>query len=527
MTPPERLLADVRGALRVVWVAGMARPDPSLPPELADLALAAHDLGWSGLAEALSALRRTLGPGDTTATFHAARAVWVRVHLLDRQLALHLLEARLHAEAEGTAAVEPTRPRGREGTVWPLGVVVDGERTDVHALDERGDWVTLEDLPVAMDREVPGPTRTVSRLFQGELRWIDVATGEVELVGQPGTRTAARWVGRPAFHTHPRLRVRRTPGPLPGPLPLGARLAVGTARVTCTPTPDGWQARSGGATVAVPPLWAFDLDKRTLLLGDDAGVVPSAVLVARGDRRELLQVDDPPRFPTLDPAATTAPVPTWARGLDDDEAAQLAALAWPHTGGDRQALTTALAPATQSPTLDVRWAAQHAGAALGLPPPDRNPLARERLGRADAAGRPARELLVALALAERHEPLGPTLAGLLLDGRQGPVDEDDAHEVALRAWCMARAGRATLRPFLEGHLGRWQGGHPLPDADGLLWLAMAYDVARGVDAELAPRALPRLASARAALGALRGPTPVEGWRWAAADGLLGWFLPPS
>ena len=518
------LLADVRAALRVLWVGGLQRPDPTLPSELADLAIAARAVGLEGLGDALTTLQVSLGPEhDANERFAAQRALWVRSSLLAEQLRLHLLGASLHEEAEGTVAEAPVLPPGRDTELWPLGVEVRDGQLQLHCLDPAGGWVTLEDRPLALDPDDLANEPITSRLFQGEVCLGDVLDGQIELVRHPGVATAARWVGGPAFHTRPRLRSASTASPALPALPPGARLAVGTGIVTCRRGPDGWVASSGGVPVAVSPLLAFDLDKRTRLDGTDT-VRIEGVLVARGDRRVLLSEGEPPAFPTLDPATTRWPLSGWTTHLPADEAAQLGAMAWPVIGGDRSALAAALAPAASSADLATRWAAQWAGRAIGLPPPDRNPGARAWLGRAEAGSADAIELLRALWLHEQHDPVGATLAALLREARDAPLDDDDWVEIALRAWLTMRAAPDTAVPFLAAHGERLGPGRVLPDAEGLLWVHHAWHVVASGKAELPPLALPRLAAARVALSALPS---LDGWRWAAACDALRWLLSPA
>jgi hypothetical protein len=532
----DELLSDVRSALRVLWVAGLEQPEPSLPSELADLSLVARSLKLEGLADALTALRHTLAPQRTAEErFVAWRRVWVRARLLADGVAREHLARHLSAQADGAEPAAPVRPRGRSATLWPVGVEIHDDKLHVHALDADGHWVTLDDRPVHLDPDDPAHQPTTSRLFQGEVRLLDVLTGELELVDHPGVATAARWVARPAFHTHPRVRPARQPGPPVPDLPIGARLALGRADGRFERSPDGWHGRCAGSTTSVPPLLAFDLDKQSTFFGLSTIGTPDACWVARGDRRVLLSVDDPPRFPSVDPTATTASLASLVADRHDTGAAALRALAWPVHGGDRAAIARALAPAATSDDLARRHAAEAAGLAIGLPPHDDAPGAHALLGAPDASVRGAEELLVALWLTERHAPMGATLAGLLLGARTDALDDDDALEIALRAWLRHRhAPDDDDGPvaFLAAHAERLGPGHVPPDARGLSWLHHVYTLVSEGRAGLPPWPVGRLVAARAALAAVRddddllGPRALVGWRWAARADVLPWLLGP-
>ena len=534
------LLADVRAALRVLWVAGLRRPDPTLPDTLADLAHDARAIGWGALAEPLDALSQAVaraigGQGDHSAElFGLQRRVWVRAHLLQRRLSLHEVAVSLEQEASGTAPSAPPRPRGRSGTLWPIGIQrAEGSGPSPglwawHCLDDAGRWVTLEDRPLHVDVDDPFAGRLTSRLFHDDVRARSVLAGEVHLRDHPGTSTRARWVGRPAFHTRPQIRTAQRPGPPLPPLPTGARLGVGRRTVRFTHSPAGWAGTSGGMPVAVGERLAFDLDKRTL--GGDTELSLDAAVVVTGDTLVVLAIDEPPRFPTLDPAATCWPLSRWqgspASPEERHHQRQLAALAWPLVGGDRGRLAADLR-AHRPATLADDWALRWAGRSLGLPLPDAVPRAMAILASPPAEPLP---LLQALWLATRAgQPLGG-LAEPLLAARSGPVDPDDTLEIVARGWLQVLGELDTAPAFLAAHGARWAADDVLPSVTGLTWVFELWRMARESQVDVPPLGFSRWALAKAALAPLRAARgqcteeALDAWRLVMASEVEGWFL---
>jgi len=537
-TDAAQLLADVRGALRVLWVAGVRRPDPTLPSQLADLAHAADHLGWQALGQPLRALadeaRHALTDpraDRSEALFVAQRRVWVRVWMLSRRLAAHRISVALEQAAAGTVPQAPPPPTGRTTTLWPLGVQQGEGRWQLHALDPDGRWVTLEDRPLATDPDDPFTGPTTSRLFHDDVRLASVLTGEIELRDHPGTSTRMRWVGRPAFHTRPRLRVARRAAPALPELPPRAEEGVGWRTLTFRHTPAGWVGRSQAQAVPVAPRLAFDLDKRALGRRSEP-LALRGTAVADGDELVVLSLGEPPAFPTLDPRTSRWPLSAWvhpdATGRQQARQVQLQALAWPALGGDRGALATALAPQLRTPVdLAQRWAAQLAARAIGLPGPDRCTAADQVLAHPDG---PADALLQALWLATDADRPLEAAALALLEARDGPVDPDDTLEIVLRGWAMLLAGDDGGAAFLDAHAARWRDAEVLPSAEGLLWIGELWAVAHHAGAPVASLGLGRWRQAQAVMAALRRAagrcTEEAGHAWRLADraGVLGWFL---
>ena len=535
-----RLLADVRASLRVLWAAGLRRPDPTLPDQLADLAHDSEAMGWGPLAGVLRELAREVSAAladprvdRSTTVFALQRGVWVRVHLLARRLSLVEVGVRLEQEAAGVAPAPPPTRRGRSGTIYPVGVQRSEGLWQLHGLDDDGRWVTLEDRPLATDPDDPFRGRTTSRLFHDDVRLHHLLLGEWNLRDHPGTSTRLRWVGRPAFHTRPQVSVRRSPGPPLRELPLGARQGLGVRKVRFTHTPAGWVGLSRGASVPVGPRLAFDLDKRSLDAGDELTL--EAAVVASGDELVVLSVDEPPRFPTVDPAATCWALERWLAPTDDpaerERQDQLRALLWPLVGGDRGQLAQRLAPQLRSPrTLDERWQGQWAGRALGLPAPDACAEAEALLAQVDAE---PLALLQALWLALRADrPVEPA-ADHLLAHRGGPIDAHDTLEIVLRGWLLITGSHPDPSGFLAAHGASFREADVLPDVAELTWILELWRFAREREVGVEAIGLARWPIARAAMSALRTaagrctPQALAAWRLITSAQVERWFVQPG
>lgn len=216
----QALVTRVWDLVVELFSTGTAHPD-ALSDDLRDAARDALALGMPGLAAGLGAVDRALATDATDAALRLGQqARW-----LDRGLAV----ARLRDEA-GDVAPAPATRRGADRRVWPLGVLRDGAKVLVVALD------AADGSPLLVrDEWADGG----SRLFQGPLDPAEALRRAWCFTDHPLVRTRDGRELQPAWHTAPTLG-----DPVDAArLPLVDRPGAGPCRaeVEARPGPDGWR----------------------------------------------------------------------------------------------------------------------------------------------------------------------------------------------------------------------------------------------------------------------------------------------
>lgn len=309
----DRFLLDVEEALKQVFVAGLAYPDPELADELASLSDRARRHGLPTATEGLDRLRILLlathaerdlmrrqelahRSWDETQRFVA----WLRLFRVEYDLLA--VQSRLEqdaekADAEETAPVFPTATL----TARPLGMNLSASgRLLLYCQDvETGGAVVFHDHLAEWSRENPLRAPAISRLFQDSLFLGDVLAGVIRTEDHPVAWRRGAAVLRPAFAAIPEVLAVAddfAPVPLPstGPGPhreaLHVSLTQGRPRVS--------------PSTAMSQTLQFNLIK--LLTRERRDHLElDAVLVSGGGDRTLLSVTtgfDGRVFPTYDTA---------------------------------------------------------------------------------------------------------------------------------------------------------------------------------------------------------------------------------
>jgi hypothetical protein len=216
----QALVTRVWDLVVELFSTGTAHPD-ALSDDLRDAARDAEALGMPGLAAGLGAVDRALATDATDAALRLGQ----QVRWLDRGLAV----ARLRDEA-GDVAHAPSPRRGADRRVWPLGVVRDGAKVLVVALD------AADGSPLLVrDEWADGG----SRLFQGPLDPAEALRRAWCFTDHPLVRTRDGRELQPAWHTAPTLGDAVDAARLP----LVDRPGAGPCRaeVEARPGPDGWR----------------------------------------------------------------------------------------------------------------------------------------------------------------------------------------------------------------------------------------------------------------------------------------------
>ena len=268
----QRALGEGYGLLVELFSTGTTRPE-ALGDDLVAAAERAAEVGLPGVAGALREVAAALAAGDdVTEPLFAAAA---RCRLVDRGLAL----ARLEDEAGGEAPVVVAQRRGADRRLWPLGVVREGTRASIPALDpaDGSRWTVRDEW-----RPLPGG-RVASALFHGEVDPAELLRRVWVLTDHPTTRSREGRELGPAWHTAPTLaeEVRGDTVPLvdqpaPGPFRMGVEARRG---------PDGWRVFAGASPLGVELSMAVEteLEKRgspTRFEGRFAGVSGAVRLLA-------------------------------------------------------------------------------------------------------------------------------------------------------------------------------------------------------------------------------------------------------
>lgn len=234
-----RLLVDLGEALEALVVAGLAHPDPDLPPECRALADRARRLGLASaaghleaLAAAIDAVRAAAPPGRVAPPLLTRAAVdatqrlvaWRRVFA--HAFALQRVDGRLAAEALEARGLRPPRPPEAVATVRmvPIGAHLRGDRLTIHGLDlATGGRVTARDRLSDLDPLDPLGRPVISRLFQAAVSLRTVLSGLVDFRDHPVGRAHGGPLFAPAFRAVPAL-VPLAPGLRPPtPPPVDAR----------------------------------------------------------------------------------------------------------------------------------------------------------------------------------------------------------------------------------------------------------------------------------------------------------------
>lgn len=214
----ERFLQDVEEALKQVFVAGLAYPDPELPDELTALSERAQR---HGLASAMGYLLRlkayleaTTGQSDLFLRQQHAQEAWSEtqrflawVRLFRSEHNFITVQGKMAAEATGELRDNSARYPTRSATVWPLGIELDrGGKLLVFCQDvETGRYVLLRDQLAEFDERDPLGSRSISRLFQDAIKLSDLLESVVRLEDHPVVTRASAWLFRPAFQALPTL----------------------------------------------------------------------------------------------------------------------------------------------------------------------------------------------------------------------------------------------------------------------------------------------------------------------------------
>ncbi len=406
----QEAVGQVLGLLVELFATGTARPE-DLGGDLLAAAARADEVGLAGVAGAARAVSDALAAGaDATEPLFAATA---RCRLVDRGLAL----ARLAEDAPPAAAAEPAPPRrGADRVLWPLGVVRDGGRATIVAVDaaDGSRWTVRDDW-----RDVR-PGWVASRLFHGERDARELLGHTWVFTDHPASRAREGRELAPAWHTAPTLGppVRDDAIPsvdAPGP-------GVCRCEVEARRGPDGWVLSAGDEPVAAELSDAVELEL------DKRGTAVRFVgrFAAVGGTLRLLTVDGV--HPEVDPAATRwsfAEVAERARGTPLAPLVEaLGRGAMPPVPDDPVAEQARLLPAAEGRRLVQRCVAQ--------------------TRRNVAAGEPLPSAWILWSWG-RALGLDPPIAGLSLP--------------------TAAVRRAVVRP-----LARWLAGAPDADPTEALWL---------------------------------------------------------
>jgi hypothetical protein len=213
-----RFLQDMEEALKQLFVAGLAYPDPELPEELEALAERAGRHGLFSAVSSLLRLRAWLegigGQRDLLLRQQMAQRAWDEaqrflawLRLLRGEHDFLMVQGRMAAEATEEVRDNRASYPTRSATVWPLGMELDsGGRLLVFCQEvETGRYVLLRDQLAEFDAQDPLGGRAISRLFQDAIRLSRLFESVVRLEDHPVVARAATWLFRPAFQATPRL----------------------------------------------------------------------------------------------------------------------------------------------------------------------------------------------------------------------------------------------------------------------------------------------------------------------------------
>lgn len=214
-----RLMGDLDEALKQIFVAGLAFPDPELPDELAVLAERAEQHGLSTavrlLLELRAHLQAILDEVDLVDRQGVAARAWTQAQRLlawQRMFrAEHdFLEVQARLAAESTGSVERRRVvyPSRTMRVWPVGIELSaGGKLVIFARDLDSELVVLlSDQLAEYDRDDPLSGEVISRLFQSAVDLQKVLRGVIRLEDHPVVTRSRALLFRPAFQATPQLQ---------------------------------------------------------------------------------------------------------------------------------------------------------------------------------------------------------------------------------------------------------------------------------------------------------------------------------
>jgi hypothetical protein len=213
----DRFLQDVDEALKQVFVAGLAYPDPELPDELGVLVERAERHGLGSAVEHLSRLRVLIGAilaeRDLMTRHKLAQDAWNETHRFLAWLRLFrgehdflTVQGKLAAESTGEVVNNRASYPTRSATVWPLGMELHDGRLLVFAQDvDTGRYVMLRDQISEFEPHNPLGSVSISRLFQDSIVLRRVMGALVRLEDHPVVTKTSAWLFRPAFQTTPKV----------------------------------------------------------------------------------------------------------------------------------------------------------------------------------------------------------------------------------------------------------------------------------------------------------------------------------
>ena len=215
----DRFLLDIDEAIKQVFVAGLAYPDPELADELAALSDRARRHGLPSATAGLDRLRilllATHAERDLLRRQELAHRAWDEtqrfvawLRLFRVEYDLLAIQARLEQDvAESDAPAPPPEFPRASLTAWPLGMDLSASgRLVIFCQDvDSGDAVLFHDHLAEWDRDNPLRAPAISRLFQDSVLLGDVLTGVIRTDEHPVATRRGAWIFRPAFASIPRV----------------------------------------------------------------------------------------------------------------------------------------------------------------------------------------------------------------------------------------------------------------------------------------------------------------------------------
>ncbi len=327
-----RLLADIDEALKQIYVAGLAYPDPELPDELAALAERSERHGLATATEHLLGLRANLEAigkeRDLAWRQQLSSAAWSRTQRFVAWLRLFRTEhgflqvqGQLAAQSTGTVERRRVAYPARTMSVWPVGIELSpGGRLVIFARDLDSELVVLlRDQLAEYDPEHPLRSHAISRLFQDSVRLGDVLSSVIRLENHPVVQRHKALLFRPAFQATPKLLpvADNFEAPALTQMPLDESSGVpvpvhsaGPAHLRLHVTREGGvleiKSSKGGAVPIELDAYALKFNLTKLMLREATETLElDAVVLPRKDALLVLSVTTPldnTVYPSHDPA---------------------------------------------------------------------------------------------------------------------------------------------------------------------------------------------------------------------------------
>lgn len=214
----ERFLNDITEAIKQVFVAGLAYPDPELPDELESLCERARQLHLATALEHLGKLKLFIEAiaqeRHLEGRHRFAQNAWEEtqrllawVRMFRAEYDFLSVQGKMAAQALGNPGQRARAFLTRSASVWPLGIELESDGKLLFRCRDidTGQDVFLHDHLAEFSFEDPFGARVISRLFQNAIFLSEVLGSVIRLEEHPVLLRGGALHFRPAFQSLPKI----------------------------------------------------------------------------------------------------------------------------------------------------------------------------------------------------------------------------------------------------------------------------------------------------------------------------------